>query len=63
MIETQQNSDLFRVSRKFHIFSVSRNDRNSAKQLPVSYSFVFRETFKKYETVNPNHNVLATLND
>ena len=38
----------------FRIFSVSRNDRNSAKQRPVSYSFVFRETRKKYETVNPN---------
>ena len=41
-IKTRRNSDLFRVSRKFYIFSVLQNDRNSAKQWPVLYSFVFR---------------------
>ena len=30
----------------FSYFSVLRNDRNSAKQLPVLYSFVFREPKK-----------------
>ena len=40
--ETTRNT-FFRI---FVFFSVSRNDRNSAKQWPVSYSFVFRETKK-----------------
>ena len=40
--EITQNT-FFRI---FVFFSVSRNDRNSAKQWPVSYSFVFRETKK-----------------
>ena len=34
------------------LFRISRNNRNSAKQWPVSYSFEIRET-EKYETVNP----------
>ena len=45
---------LLRVFRIFVFFSASRNDRNSAKQWTFSYSFVFRETKQKYETVNPS---------
>ena len=43
--------------RTFVFFSVSRNDRNSAKQWPVSYSFVFRKTNKntKLSTLHPKH--------
>ena len=55
--ETTGNT-FFRI---FVFFSVSRNDRNSAKQWPVSYSFVFRETKKKYETVNPTADLWGKL--
>ena len=37
---------LFRETTRNTLFRISRNDRNSAKQWPVSYSFVFRETKK-----------------
>ena len=56
-----RNETFFTVSRNnskhffsyFRVFSVSRIDRNSAKQWLVSYNFGFCETKKKYETVNP----------
>ena len=56
----QRNETFFSVSRNnskhffriFVLFSVLRNDRNSAKQCSVSYSFVFRET-KKIRNCQP----------
>ena len=39
---------LFRETTRNTLFRISRNVRNSANQWPVSYSFVFRETKKKY---------------
>ena len=45
---------LFRETTRNTLFRISRNDQNSAKQWPVSYSFVLHETQKEYETVNPS---------
>ena len=61
----QRNQTIFSVSRNnskhfFRIFFSLRNDQNSAKQWPVTYSFVFRETKKTYETVNPSHDTTST---
>ena len=58
LVSRNNSKHFFRI---FVFFSVSRNNRNSAKQWPVSYSFVFRKTKKKYETVNPTHDLVCLI--
>ena len=52
----------FRETTRNTLFRNSWNDQIPAKQWPVSYSFVYRQTKKRYETVNPSHNGYENLN-
>ena len=68
LCETTKPNDFFSFAKQLEtLFSyflqfreTTKTRRNSGLLVTVTYSFVFRETKKKYETVNPSHDTTST---